>query len=391
MTSPAYRVWTVVERAIAPASTPPVLGWHLDSPAAGSRHPGHGLELNGWLVGDQDQFLGVRTVTGGEVGPIHELNVPRPDVFADYPAPHAACSGFSFWQPLPAGNGWRIELYAVTRDQQHVPLQALEGSIISDDVFPAQGQRAVQAPDFVIVGTQRGGTTSLHAYLNQHPQISTPAKKELHYLTDRYDRGHDWYLGQFPATVAQGTLVGEATPYALFHPLAPGRLRLISPTTRVIALLRNPVDRAYSHYLLERSRGHECLTFMEALDAEPDRLANLEHKLGSGELRVSDVHKRASYMARGEYARQWLRYVPAPGHPEPLYLRSEDLYRDPQGTVRTVTDFLDLPPLTGVDYRVHNATSGPPLPPDARERLRAHFAPLNATLAGRLGWDPDWN
>ena len=125
--------------------------------------------------------------------------------------------------------------------------------VAEEPYVPSPGNRAVTAPDFVIIGTQRGGTTSLHAYLGAHPQVQTPATKELHFITDRYERGLDWYLGQFPAELAPDVITGEATPYALFHPLAPRRLREIAPAARLIALLRNPVDRAYSQYLLERS------------------------------------------------------------------------------------------------------------------------------------------
>ncbi|MCA9864064.1 MAG: sulfotransferase [Thermomicrobiales bacterium] len=250
--------------------------------------------------------------------------------------------------------------------------------------------RLVTAPDFVIVGAQRGGTTSLHAYLRAHPDIKTPAKKELHFLTDRFERGPEWYIGQFPAVVPCGTLVGEATPYALFHPCAPLRLHNVAPEARVIALLRNPVDRAYSHYLHERARGHEALSFEDAVRAERERLTGLEAQLASGNLTVSEAHKRASYLARGRYARQLERWLAIFPRDRLLVLRSEDLYADPETVTRRVTDFLGLPPLQGIAFSAHNATAGAPMHSATRELLAREFAQDNAQLEKILGWTDPW-
>ena len=188
--------------------------------------------------GIRDQRLGHRPATrpykvSGRSSLISQsrlcpLDVVRPDVAADYPAfRHAGASGFSAWasdrRPRVRGEDrgrggpgeWRSRhprrRFRSRRDRRagcHKP----------------PGNRSVTAPDFVIIGAQRGGTTSLHAYLSAHPQVRTPATKELHFLTDRHERGLDWYLGQFPASLSPGVITGEATPYALFHPLAPRRL-----------------------------------------------------------------------------------------------------------------------------------------------------------------------
>ena len=238
---------------------------------------------------------------------------------------------------------------------------------------------------------KRGGTTSLHAYLRAHSDIVTPVKKEIHFLTDRFERGATWYIGQFPASVPAGTLVGEATPYALFHPLAPQRLFDVSPGARVIVLLRNPVDRAYSHYLHERARGHETLTFEDAIAAEPHRLKGLEDRLAAGELLISDVHKRASFVERGRYARQLERWLSVFPRDQLLILRSEDLYANPVQVTQQVTDFLGLAPLAITAFSAHNATSGPPMQASTRAMLEHEFAEENVQLAEILGWDTGWN
>jgi hypothetical protein len=220
--------------------------------------------------------------------------------------------------------------------------------------------------------------------------VETPATKELHFVTDRYERGLDWYLGQFPAELPAETITGEATPYALFHPLAPRRFAEIAPVARLIALLRNPVDRAYSHYLLERSRGIEMLDFAAALDAEPERLDGEEARLARDPAYVSFPHKHASYMARGEYARQLERWFDVFSREQILAIRSEDLFERSSETFTRIADFLEISPNMPIPFATHNQTSGLPLDPAVRRRLSAHFAPFNAQLAELLGWDPDW-
>jgi hypothetical protein len=221
--------------------------------------------------------------------------------------------------------------------------------------------------------------------------VETPATKELHFITDRFDRGLDWYLGQFPVELPLETITGEATPYAIFHPLAPLRLREIAPAARLIALLRNPVDRAYSHYLLERSRGEETLDFAAALDAEAERLAGEQERLARDAGYVSAPHKHASYVSRGDYARQletWFGLFP---REQILVIRSEDLYERSAETFARVARFLGIGSDVRIPFTAHNQTSGPRLDAAIRHQLSQHFAPLNARLAELLGWDPGWS
>lgn len=388
----AARTVTRVVSAMPAPAHPSLLAGALDAPLAGTSSPGRGVEIDGWVIpAEGNQIEGVFTVVEEVRGALQPLSVPRHDVVADHPAAPSPNVGFSFWCHLPALASARIQLVGAFSSGDFVPLLDLHVVMEKTATPGVTGDlRSVDAPDFVIIGAQRGGTTSLHAYLRGHPGIQTPAKKELHFLTDRFDRGEDWYIGQFPATVPAGTLVGEATPYALFHPLAPRRLRDIAPSARLIVLLRNPVDRAYSHYLHERARGHELLSFEDAIAAEPTRLWGLEERLAGGELLASDVHKRASYLERGRYARQLERWHEAFPPEQLLVLRSEDLYRNPAETTKRVTDFLDLPPLQSDAFAPHNAAGGPPMRAATRKRLMREFASENARLADLLGWDPGW-
>lgn len=391
-TGQATRTLARVESARPAPAHPAILAGALDSPLPGTVSPGKGVEINGWVIPTAgNQIDGVFAVVEGVHGQLQPLHVLRPDVVKDYPSSAGAYVGFSFWCALPGSTTVRIQLVSLFASGDMVPLLDLQVAV-EDEVPRASSpdRRAVTSPDFVIIGTQRGGTTSLHAYLRAHPDIETPAKKEIHFLTDRFERGTEWYIGQFPADVPDGSLVGEATPYALYHPLAPERLHDIAPGARLIVLLRNPVDRAYSHYLHERARGHESLSFEAAIAAEAERLKGIEQQLESGDLSASDMHKRASYLARGRYARQLERWFSFFSRDQFLILQSEHLYASPASTTRRVTDFLDIQPLSGDAFSALNATSGPPMEAETRERLARTFAEDNAHLARLLGWEPAW-
>lgn len=396
MTGPPFEMAVAEVRAVRIPDHSPrgIAAFAIDSPRAPQESFGAGFEVNGWVVGRDAAVQGVRTICGEHASRLYPLDVLRPDVEAAYPEfAYAAVSGFSAWMPIQGDvSASRLTVEAVLANGKRVVLaDILATALVAKRCGWSAGSLPVVAPDFVIIGAQRGGTTSLHAYLSAHPQVKTPATKELHFLTDRYERGLDWYLGQYPFAVPVGTIAGEATPYALFHPIAPERLRHIAPNAKLIVLLRNPVDRAYSHYLLERSRGFETLDFAAALDAEADRLAREETKIIHDPDHVSEAHKHASYLARGDYAPQlerWLSYFP---REQVLVLRSEDLYARPAESTANIAEFLGIVPEFAVPFPAHNRSAGPPLPPALRARLKAHFAPRIARLERLLGCNAGWD
>ena len=103
-------------------------------------------------------------------------------------------------------------------------------------------------PDFVIIGAQKSGTTSLDKFVFQHPAI-LPATNKVHcYFALKYKRGEYWYRLRFPIRASQKFLSGETSPIYLFYPMVPGRMKKLLPDVKLIVILRNPVDRAYSHY-----------------------------------------------------------------------------------------------------------------------------------------------
>ena len=133
-------------------------------------------------------------------------------------------------------------------------------------------------PDFLVIGAARSGTTSLYRYLERHPAIAAASMKEIHYFSIDHWRGVEWYRAHFPTAMTRKIVTwrgdarcqtGEATPYYLFHPLAPERIADALPDIRLVILLRNPIDRAFSHYLHEVALGIEELPFERAIDEEP--------------------------------------------------------------------------------------------------------------------------
>ncbi|HET7626188.1 MAG TPA: sulfotransferase [Verrucomicrobiae bacterium] len=165
-------------------------------------------------------------------------------------------------------------------------------------------------PTFIIVGAQKAGTTSLYHLLYRHPRIKPAKKKELHYFDNNYFRDQSWYESMFPlarlffgapSKVAK-PITGEASPYYLFHPSAVSRMARTLPDAKLIVLLRNPVERAYSHYQHQVRSRTENLSFEDALASEKERIQGEAEKLLKDDRFRSAKHRRYSYLSRGIYA-----------------------------------------------------------------------------------------
>lgn len=254
-------------------------------------------------------------------------------------------------------------------------------------------------PDFLIVGGQRCGTTSLYNYLTQHPCVESASEKEIQFLSLNFSRGVSWYKKHFPvalkkyyARVINGheLITGEATPYYLFHPHAPGRARQVVPKAKIIILVRNPVDRAYSHYHRHVRFKVETLPFEEAIQAEPVRLQGEVERMTADVKYFSFNHQMYSYLARGIYIDQirlWRMHFPE----EQIYImKSEDLFRSPANSLSNIYNFLGLNDYALKDYRKHNAGGQLPMSKSTRKRLVEYFEPYNHRLYQYLGKDLGW-
>lgn len=255
-------------------------------------------------------------------------------------------------------------------------------------------------PDFIIIGTQRGGTTSLYKYLTQHPDIGTATNKEVHFFDLNFHRGTRWYRYHFPTVVPRLTrqilskrlfLTGEGSPYYLFHPLVPGRVAEALPSLKLIVLLRNPIDRAYSHYQHEVRQGRESLTFEEAIRQEDKRMVGEHERILNDGAYASTAHRRHSYLARGIYVDQldrWMRCFP----PEQfLVIRSEDFYANPQAILSETLRFLGVSDYKLQGYRRYQSAEYAGMDSAVRQRLREYFAPHNQRLYKFLGTELSWD
>lgn len=251
-------------------------------------------------------------------------------------------------------------------------------------------------PDFIIFGAMRCGTSSLYYALSDHPQVVPSLRKEVRFFDRYFPRGLDWYRAHFPlvATMArrarrQGRAVtGEASPAYIFHPLAAERIARTLPEVRLIALLRDPVERAWSHYRHSVRRGVETLSFEEALTLEDTRLAGETERM-----RRSDYDGRAfedfSYVTQGRYAEHLRSWFERFGPQQILVVRSEDMFAEPERTLAAITDFLGLAPWTP-RYLPMNLGPQAEMPPAVRAGLRARLAPDIARVEELLGRDMHW-
>jgi hypothetical protein len=247
-------------------------------------------------------------------------------------------------------------------------------------------------PSTLIIGAQRGGTTSLFNYLVRHPDVLPPLGKEVHYFDLHYTRGPEWYRGCFPyRRQLRAAMTLDASPYYLAHPQVPERAARLLPHVKLIALLRNPIDRALSHHQHEVRHGHETLPFSEAIDREAERLAGEEERLQSDPDYYSFNHHRHSYTHRGLYLQQLLRWMKHYPRSQLLVVQSEWLFRDPAAATAKVHEFLGLSPHRLERYKpFYEGNYAREMPPDLRRRLAAYFEPHNAELFRWLGQEFDW-
>jgi hypothetical protein len=288
---------------------------------------------------------------------------------------------------VPVGGAREEQLASAVAEAVRSPLRRLRADY-RELTAPLRG-----LPSALIIGAQRSGTTSLFNYLAQHPDVLPPLGKEIHYFDLHYARGVRWYRGRFPFShrLRRGALTIDASPYYLAHPLAPQRAAQLLPEVKLVAVLRNPVDRAFSHYQHEVRDGRESLSFVEAIDREPARLAGEEERLRREPGYYSYNHHRYSYTRRGLYLEQlgrWLRHYP---RSRLLVLQSERLFREPAAVSAALYDFLGLRRHGLKQYTVfYQGTYERAIPADLRTRLVAFFEPYNRELYEWLGEEFDW-
>ena len=261
-------------------------------------------------------------------------------------------------------------------------------------------------PDFLIAGAMKAGTSSLFYYLCQHPAIAGSRVKEVHYFSnmDNYSKGPDWYRSHF-CTLAykrrkenelgHRILTGEASP-SHANPYTPRRIQDLIPEVKIIFILRDPVERAYSHYRhhLRVGRIPKTLTFESAIEREFEYyhqdLELLRKAQADPDFQLPDT-KRSFYLLGGYYAlylKHWMKFFP---HDQFLILRSEELSDKPEIQLKQVYRFLEIPDAE-VDTTQKNVNQlKPPIAASSISQLEDHFSPLNQELYEFLAWESCWN
>jgi hypothetical protein len=257
-------------------------------------------------------------------------------------------------------------------------------------------------PNFLIIGYYKSGTTSLYDYLIQHENIGRVSRKEIQYFSFSYWRGLKWYRSHFPTNFIKRKiesktcikfLVGEASPQYIFHPYSLERIHKILPKIKLIVLLRNPIDRAYSHYMHQVRLGNEYLnTFEEAIELDGERFHEMFSKFKNNEIReYSHKFYPSPYIKMGQYIFEIKKLYETFPKDQILILKSSDLNKFPSLSVNKVLKFLDLPISDKINFTKKNIGKYTQMNPKTREKLIEHYKPYNSQLENFLDTKFDWN
>jgi sulfotransferase family protein len=240
---------------------------------------------------------------------------------------------------------------------------------------------------FLIVGAQKAGTTALHRFLSAHPQLGMPHIKEAHWFdNDRIFKAgsnSEWlYHSLFP-TGPEIRFWGEATPAYMYVPLALVRIHQYNPKMKLIVILRDPSERAWSHYRMVHDVLHnEPLPFLAAIEAEPVRLM-----ASAGNTAHGSPFRRHAYVTRGLYASQLQRLLTLFPREQQYWLQTEDLRTRHDEELRRIYTFLGVAPEPIPPSEIVFSQGEMPMPPGARRLLVPKFLADIAELERLTGWD----
>jgi len=252
-------------------------------------------------------------------------------------------------------------------------------------------------PDFFVIGVVRGGTTSLYHYLGQHNCIKQAAYDELGYFDDNYHLGVHWYKSLFPTIFTKNKitkqfgkfLTYDVTPFYIYNPLVARRISECFPNAKIIANLRNPIDRAYSNYIIAFQDGDIDKTFEEIIELEINEIENSKSRLNSESFLVDNYYEKI--LARGFYAEQlkiWYKLFPKE---QLLMISSEELSRNTDKVLKEIFEFLDVPYVKINDYTKQNKRNYSLMKDETRRFLIEYFKHHNEKLYKLINKSFDWD
>jgi len=257
-------------------------------------------------------------------------------------------------------------------------------------------------PDFYIIGGQKCGTTSLFEYLSLHPSVLRGAAKDIRFFDKYFSKGTNWYRMYFPLQIKKSNLefflkrkflTGDATERYLEYPFAPERIKTVTPYAKFLVLLRNPVDRAFSHYQMNAVRQMEPLSFEKAIEMENERISDGMKKMKMDETYYNDIYFRYAYLDRGIYItklQHWFNFFPKNQF---LIIESEKFWSNTSEVYNEVLKFLNLSYFKLNEYKPFRKTEykDREIAPDIRKKLIEFFKPYNMQLYKFLGRKFDWD
>ena len=244
-------------------------------------------------------------------------------------------------------------------------------------------------------GAQKSGTTALHYFLSKHPQIALPDRQELHFFDDEeiFAQPVDYgLLHRHFGLIAKSTISGEVTPSYLYWKPAMERIRAYNPQIKLVILLRNPIDRAYAHWNMQRFKDREPLDFLPALKEEPRRIAQglpARRSFGGG---GSIESRRFAYLDRGFYSGQLERVFNLFPREQVKIVKFEDFRDRKQEILNAIFDFLGVKHLRVTRDRDRNVVPYErAMTPEERKYLAEVFSAEITKVEKMLGWDlEDW-
>jgi len=287
-------------------------------------------------------------------------------------------------------NYWRYPMKS--RKLLFKMIQAIPGTLTS---------RLRILPDFIIIGVQKCGTSSVYFNLKKHPCISPALTKEIHFFDNNFHKGIGWYRKHFPTRhyidiarhlSGRKVVTGEASPDYILYPHIPRRIYETVPGVKLLVFLANPADRAYSQYHHYLRKGLENLSFEEALEKEEVRLKGELEKIQSSPGYYSFNYEHYSYISRGMYIDQIKRWTAVFPRRQFFIESSEDFYKHPEKVYSKILDFLELPGWLPKSFGKYNAGKKYEKMKDGtRKMLIDHFKPYNEKLYEFLGRDLGWD
>lgn len=264
-------------------------------------------------------------------------------------------------------------------------LQAIELTYVVRAYGKTAAGNPGRLPDFVIFGAQRSGTTNLYDLLVRHPSVNAASHKEVHFFDLHYGRGERWYRGNFPSPLrdpsGQALVCGEATPTYIAYESAPAQVRELMPDVKLIALLREPVARAVSHYHHFRRLGNEQRSFEEAIAWEYGYLSS-----GNPPLLLDSPERGADplYLSLSAYAPQLERWLSTFPREQIFIAPAEELFESREALLASLGRFLELrSPFPALDVPPKQFPY-PDVAEETRRRLTDLFAPYNRELEALL-------